>query len=574
MKELRSQEIRKVGPEVDPILLGTGWSRKLLERPQILLESTFGDAHPGSRHLLEVVEACKSSLLAEGMMGARYFISDICDGVATGHDGMNYSLPSRDIISSMTEIHAMSGAFDGMITFSSCDKSTPAMLMSLLRINMPGIHVCGGSMEPGPGIQNSAEVCYGTNDLVRTGQMSADEEFVYKYGACPSCGACQYLGTASTMQSMCEALGMSLPGNAVAPSSGEVLHYAQEAGSAMKLLLEKDLRPRSIMTKAAFENAMHVHAAIAGSTNILLHLPAIAAQNGINLTLKDFDLINRETPVICNVMPSGKWPTRIFWASGGIPAVMRYLKQDLDLSVLTVTGKTLGENLYELEQNGFFASRERWLSVYNLKAEDVIRPMADPFREHGGISVLYGNVAPEGSVIKSAAVPADMMKTIGKAKPFNSEEAAIEAIDQGQISGSDIVIIRYEGAMGAGMPEMLKTSEKLCNIPGLEHCALITDGRYSGATKGPCVGHVSPEALDGGPIALIEEDDLIEIDIPEGKINIVGVSGKQMDKNEICRILEKRRAAYRKPDLGEKHGVLRLFTDNAGTVSNGASFFR
>lgn len=574
MNHLRSQEIRRVGPEVDPILLGTGWSRKLLERPQILLESTFGDAHPGSRHLLEVVEACKDALLAEGMMGARYFVSDICDGVATGHDGMNYSLPSRDIISSMTEIHAMSGPFDGMITFSSCDKSTPAMLMSLLRINMPGIHVCGGSMEPGPGIQNSAEVCYGTNDLVRTGQMTADEEFVYKYGACPSCGACQYLGTASTMQSMSEALGMSLPGNAVAPSSGEVLHYAQDAGTAMKQLLEKNIRPKDIMTKAAFENAMHIHAAIAGSTNILLHLPAIAAQNGIRITLKDFDLINRETPVVCSVMPSGKWPTRIFWAAGGIPAVMRLLKNDLDLNVMTVTGKTLGENLYELEQNGFFASRERWLSVYGLKTEDVIRTKEEPFRSHGGISVLYGNIAPEGSVIKSAAVPEDMMKTVGRAKPFNSEEDAIDAIDRGEISGNDIVIIRYEGAQGAGMPEMLKTSEKLCNIPGLEHCALITDGRFSGATKGPCVGHVSPEALDEGPIALIEEGDLIEINIPDGSMNIVGVQGERRTEEEIRSILEARKSKYVRPMLPEKHGILRLFTDNAGNVGNGASLFK
>ena len=568
---MRSQEIRKAGPEVDPILLGTGWSRKLLERPQILLESTFGDAHPGSRHLLELVEACKSSLLAEGMMGARYFVSDICDGVATGHDGMNYSLPSRDIISSMTEIHAMSGPFDGMVTFSSCDKSTPAMLMSHLRINLPGIHVCGGSMEPGPGIQNSAEVCYGTNDLVRTGQMTADEEFVYKYGACPSCGACQYLGTASTMQSMCEALGMSLPGSAVAPSSGETLHYADEAGTAMKMLLARDIRPRDIMTRAAFENAMHIHAAIAGSTNILLHLPAIAAQNGILLTLKDFDDINRETPVVCSVMPSGKWPTRIFWAAGGIPAVMRLLKEDLDLGVMTVTGQTLGENLYMLEQNGFFASRKRWLEVYNLKEEDVIRPLSDPFRTHGGISVLYGNLAPEGSVIKSAAVPEDMMTTVGSAKPFNSEEEAIDAIDRGEISGKDIVIIRYEGAKGAGMPEMLKTSEKLCNIPGLEHCALITDGRYSGATKGPCVGHVSPEALDGGPIALVEEGDLIEIDIPEGRLSLVGIGGEKKSPEEIEAVLAARRAAYVKPALPVRTGVLKLFTENAGNVSNGAS---
>ena len=568
---MRSQFVRKEGPEVDPILLGTGWSRKLLERPQVLLESTFGDAHPGSRHMLEMVDTCRDSLIAEGLMGAKYFISDICDGVSTGHDGMNYSLPSRDIISAMAEIHAMSGPFDGMITFSSCDKSTPAMLMTLMRLNLPGIHVCGGSMEIGAGINNSAEICYGTNDLVRTGHMTDDEEFVFKYDACPGCGACQYMGTASSMQAMSEALGMSLPGNAVAPASGAVMHYAQKAGESIGHLIERGIHPRDIMTKAAFENAMHVHAAIAGSTNILLHFPAIAAQNGIRITLKDFDRINKETPVLCSVMPSGKWPTKIFWSAGGVPAVIRLLKNELDLNVLTITGKTLGENLYELEQNGFFASRERFLSVYNLKIEDVIKPVSDPFSTHGGISVLFGNIAPDGAVVKSAAVREDMQRTVGTARPFNSEEDAIIAIDEGKIGGNDIVIIRYEGAKGAGMPEMLKTTEKLCNVPGLEHCALITDGRFSGATKGPCIGHVSPEAIDNGPIALIEDGDLIEIDIKGNSVNLIGINGIEGTKEEIAIILKEREKNYSRPESRKHTGVMKLFTDNAGNVSNGAT---
>jgi len=571
---MRSQDIRKEGPEVDPILLGTGWSRQLLERPQVLLESTFGDAHPGSHHLDQVVDAAKAACLANGLMGAKYFISDICDGVATGHDGMNYSLPSRDIISALAEIHMMSGPFDGLITFASCDKSIPAFLMTHLRLNMPGIHVSGGSMELGPGIQTSAEVCYGTNDLVRTGQMTPDEEFVHKYSACPSCGACQYMGTASTMQSMAEALGMSLPGNAVIQSTGPLQHLAEEAGRQIGVLLEKNLCPRDIMTRAAFENAMHVHAAIAGSTNILLHLPAIAAQGGIRLTLEDFARVNRETPVLCSVMPSGKWPTRIFWYAGGIPAIMRELKNDLDLTAMTVTGKTVGENLYDLEQNGFFASRERYLSNFNLKIQDVIRPQSAPFRPQGGIAVLHGNIAPAGAVVKSAAVPEDMQVVTGIAKPFDSEEAAIDAIDRGEISGRDVVIIRYEGAQGAGMPEMLKTSEKLCNIPGLEHCALVTDGRFSGATKGPCIGHVSPEAADGGPLALVEENDLLSIDIPSGRLELVGVDGKPCRPEEMEKILEERRKRYQKPNLPEKHGVLRLFMDNASDVEHGASVFR
>ena len=571
---MRSQEIRKLGPEVDPILLGTGWTRQTLNRPQILLESTFGDAHPGSHHLDQVVEAAKSACLANGMMGAKYFISDICDGVATGHDGMNYSLPSRDIISAMAEIHMMAGPFDGMITFSSCDKSTPAMLMTLLRLNRPGLHVSGGSMDLGPGVQTSAEVCYGTNDLVRTGQMNEDQEFLYKYSACPSCGACQYMGTASTMQSMAEALGMSLPGNAVIPSSGPLLHLASQAGAQMGVLLERNLRAKDIMTRAAFENAMLVHAAIAGSTNILLHLPAVAAQAGIRLTLSDFASANRTTPVLCSVMPSGKWPTRIFWYAGGIPAILRELKNDLDLSAMTVTGKTVGENLYDLEQNGYFAEHERYLSNFNLKIRDVIRPCRDPFEPQGGIAVLYGNIAPDGAVVKRAAVPADMQTVTGVARPFNSEEDAIDAIDEGKISGNDIVIIRYEGAQGAGMPEMLKTTEKLCNIPGLEHCALLTDGRFSGATKGPCIGHISPEAADGGPLALVEENDLIAIDIPNGVLMLVGVNGELRTPEEVEEILRIRRETYQKPERQEKHGVLRLFMDNASDVDHGVSIFK
>ena len=571
---MRSQDIRRDGPEVDPILLGAGWSRQLLERPQILLESTFGDAHPGSRHLLEVVDAARISCVANGLMGARYFVSDICDGVATGHDGMNYSLPSRDIISAMAEIHASAGPFDGMITFASCDKSVPAFLMTHLRLNLPGIHVSGGSMELGPGVQTSAEVCYGTNDLVRTGQMTPDEEFTHKYSACPGCGACQYMGTASTMQCMAEALGMSLPGNGVIPSSGPLRHLAEEAGRQIGVLLARNIRPRDIMTRAAFENAMHVHAAIAGSTNILLHLPAIAAQAGIRLTLADFDQINRATPVLCNVMPSGRWPTRIFWYAGGVPAILREMRHDLDLQVMTVTGKTLGENLDDLEQSGFFERRDRYLSNFNLSLQEVIRPVGNPFRTTGGIAVLHGNIAPEGAVVKSAAVPDDMQTFTGIARPFDSEDAAIAAIDQGKISGQDIVIIRYEGAQGAGMPEMLKTTEKLCNIPGLEHCALITDGRFSGATKGPCIGHVSPEAAVGGALALVEDGDLLTIDIPSGRLELTGTAGVPRTPETMEQILADRRKHWKKPLLPEKRGILKLFTDNAGDVVQGASMFR
>ena len=363
MRELKSQIIRKLGPEVDPILLGTGWSEESLEYPQILLENTYGDTHPGSRHLDRISSYVKESCLENKLKPSVYYTTDICDGVATGHDGMNYSLPSRDIISAMTEIHAKANPFDGMVTMSSCDKALPAHLMSHLRINIPGIHVSGGSMDIAPGFI-SPEICYDTNELVKNNKMTFEEEMQYKLAACPSCGSCQYMGTASTMQVMSEALGMSLPANALIPTEMPLEHLARKVGKHIKYLVENNICPSDIMTRKAFENAMILHAAVSGSSNILLHLPAIASQNGIKLTLKDFDDISNEVPVLCSLKTSGKWPTRMLWYAGGVPALMMELKSMLNLDVMTVTGRTLGENLEMLKDSGFFKMQDKYLENF------------------------------------------------------------------------------------------------------------------------------------------------------------------------------------------------------------------
>ena len=571
---LKSQKSRKENPEIDPLLLGSGWTTEDLSKPQVLLESAHGDSHPGSRHLKQLVDEARIGVYKAGGKPAVYTVTDICDGVATGHDGMNYSLPSRDIMASMVEIHAKSMPFDSMITFSSCDKSTPAHLMAITRLNIPAIHFCGGSMMPGPGFTTAVK-CYETAELVAKGEMTPQESMFYKVNACSTCGACQYIGTAGTMQVLSEALGISLPGNALMPAwSNLVRHYADLAGQKIITLLENDIRPRNILTQKAFENALMVHAAVSGSTNALLHLPAIAGQAEIFVTPEDFDRIHKKIPVLAGLQMTGPWPTQILWFAGGVPGIMRVIKDFLHLDALTITGKTVGENLDDLEKDGFFNRTSLYLENYKIKPQEVIRPLDDPYNDKGGLRILYGNLAPEGAVVKHAAVAPEMHRHTGPAKPFDSEEEAIEAIIAGLIVPGDVVIIRYEGPGGSGMPEMFKTTEILYNRQELRtSVALVTDGRFSGATRGPAVGHVTPEAAAGGPIALVKEGDLISIDIAAQALDIVGLNGKHKQTEEVKRKLKERSAAWKgfeKP----KGGLLGLFTHNAGPTDKGASMLK
>ncbi len=555
---LNSQAVRKAGPEVDPLWLGMGKGEKDLFKPQILIDSTAGDSHPGSKHLSYVAEQVKNSVYASGATPAMYTVTDMCDGVATGHSGMSYSLVSREVIAGMVEIHAKASGFDGLVTLSTCDKAVPGHLMAIARLNIPSIHICGGSMAPGPAFI-TADTCYETNLRVSEGKMSSDEEWYYKRNACPSCGACQYMGTASTMQCLSEALGMSIPSNAVIlANSSMIMNIAYSAGEMVSEMVKNDIRPKDIMTKKAFENAIKVHAAIGGSTNAVLHIPAIAKELDINIGLMDFETYSKDVPLLTSLLTSGKWPTQFFWYAGGIPRIMLNLRDMLHLDIPTVTGRTVGENLDYLEKTGYFRRSEEYLRNYGLKPSDIIKDINNPEDNDSGVTILKGNLAPEGAVIKHCALNKNMYHFEGLARVFDNEESAETAIYSGDIKPGEVVVVRYVGKKAAGMPEMLKATDAICNKDELNNsCALITDGRFSGATRGPSVGYLLPEAAEGGPIAYLKDRDIIEIDVYKKSVNIVGIDGNKLAPEKIDLELSKRKAEIEIKTFKHK-GVLRF----------------
>lgn len=568
--ELNSQRVRKLAPESDPLKLGMGWSLDDLGKPQILVESTFGDSHPGSAHLLEFANRVMDGIRSAGGRGARYFVTDICDGIAQGHDGINYSLPHRDLMAGMMEAHGRSSGFDGGVFIASCDKSVPASLMGLARLDMPSIMVTGGVMDAGPDLLTLEQI--GAYQAMCTrGEISPEQLLFYKHHACPSCGACSFMGTASTMQVMAEALGMMLPGTALMPATGkEIRQAATEAGKQVLKLVEAGIRPSDIMTREAFENAIMVHAAISGSSNTLLHIPAIAHELGLEIDADTFDRMHRGAHYLLNIRPAGKWPAQFFYYAGGVPAIMEEIKSRLHLDVLTVTGKTLGENLEQLKQSGFYEQCEALLQPWGLKRTDIIRPFDDPIGTEGTIAILRGNLAPEGSVVKHSAVPKEMFQATLTARPFDCEEEAIEAVLTHRVRPGDAVIIRYEGPVGSGMPEMFYTTEAISSDPELgKSIALITDGRFSGASKGPAIGHVSPEAASGGPIAWVEEGDLIRIDIPGRRLDVVGIGGKELPSEEVSRILDLRRSQWKPRPPKYTSGALGLYVKHAVSPMKG-----
>ena len=568
--ELKSQQVRQLAPENDPLKIGMGWTVADLDKPQILVESTFGDSHPGSAHLDQFVYEAVKGITEAGGKAARYFVTDICDGIAQGHDGINYSLVSRDMIANMIEIHGNSTGFDGGVFIASCDKSVPACLMGLCRLNMPSIMITGGVMDAGPNLLTLEQIgAYSA--MCQRGEISEEQLLYYKHHACPSCGACSFMGTASTMQIMAEALGLMLPGSALMPATSDDLkEMACKAGKQVLELIKKGLKVSDIVTKEAFENAIMVHAAISGSTNSLLHIPAIAHELGIEIDSDTFDRMHRGAHYLLDIRPAGRWPAQFFYYAGGVPAVMEEIKSMLNLEVMTVTGKTLGENLEELKANGFYERCEQYLAKWNLKRTDVIRRFDQPIGDNGTVAILKGNLAPEGSVVKHSAVPKEMFQAVLKARPFDCEEDAIAAVLSHKIHPGDAVIIRYEGPKGSGMPEMFYTTEAISSDAELgKSIALITDGRFSGASKGPAIGHVSPEAAEGGPIALIEEGDLIHIDIPARILEVVGINGVEMPLDEVNKVLAARKAAWQPKEPKYKSGVLKLFSEKAVSPMKG-----
>jgi dihydroxy-acid dehydratase len=569
--ERSSQKVRKISFEGDALRMSMDWTVEDLDKVQVLVESTHGASHPSSYHLGELVSEIEKGVFQSGGKPALYTTTDICDGVAQAHGGMHYSLPSRDMIANMVEIHALATPFDAMVLSSAGDKAVPAHLMAIARLNIPAIHVPGGAMSAGPCLRSNEELWHMSVEVEKN-RMTKEEFLAFQRACCPTCGACQYMGTAATMQVMAEALGLALPWTALIPAvNAEIRRASRAAGQQIMVLAEKNIRPSDILTREAFENAIMVHSAIGGSLNAVMHLIAIAREAGIELEASRFDELHRSVPVLVDTKTAGHYPTELFWYAGGVPAVMEELRDLLHLEVMTVTGRTLHENLEQYRRNEMRNFAEMFLANYKLNRRDLIYTIKKPLKSEGSLAVLHGNLAPEGATIKKFAVVDSMQLHQGPARVFDSEREAVEALKEKRIQPGDVVILRYQGPKAVGMPEMFFMSELIASDPVLSHTtSLITDGRFSGATRGPCVGYLGPEAIEGGPIAVVENGDLIRIDIPNRSIDIVGVRGELRTPEEIFQVISDRLSAWTPPSFRHS-GILGQYTKLARPALQGGS---
>ena len=515
----RTQKIRNRWRQFDALRLGMDWTEEDLTKFQVFIDDVYGDSHPGSVHLDALSEAVSMGVMEAGGKAAKFHVTDLCDGWAQGHAGMNYILASREVIADMVELHGSVIPWDGAVMVSSCDKSVPAHLMAMARLDIPAIHVPGGTMGSGPDLSTIAQ---GGDISLREQQRKVSVQEIREFclTSAPTCGACPFMGTASTMQCMSEALGLALPGAALIPAFYQELHRkARQAGKAIVNLINRRIKVSEILTPAAFANAIKVHAAIGGSTNALLHLPAIAHEIGYQLPLESFNRASQEIPYLTNLQPSGEFPVQFFWYAGGVPMIQWLIRDQLDLSALTVTGKTLGENLEDLQNDDYFARVQSYLANHRIAPSDIILDPAKAVKK-GSIAILRGSLAPECAVIKYAAAGSEQFMRKGPARVFESEDAAYQAIVDNKVKPEEILVIRNEGPRGSGMPEMFMTTEALSSVPELaSSVTVITDGRFSGATRGICIGHVSPEAAFGGPMGLIETGDLLLIDLPGRRLD-------------------------------------------------------
>lgn len=559
------------GPEVDPLRIGCGWTPDELDKPWLLIESSGGDSHPGSVHLPGLVDEVRTGAQAAGLAVGRYFCTDMCDGIAQGTDAMNYSLASRDLLAMAAEMHFKSGHFDGWVAVSGCDKAIPGHLLAAARIGAPVVFFPGGVMHTGPG-DISVDRMGELYARLKRGEISEEDYRFHSLTAAPCAGACNFLGTAVTMQILTEALGLALPATACCPTT-EAGHgkMAQAAGAAAAEMIRRGVGAGDIITPESIDNALIVHAAAGGSTNALLHLPALAGEMGLSFSWQRVREINNEVSWLLNLRPSGEHTADLFWYAGGVPRLMWEIREHLHLDVHTVTGRTLGEDLEQFHGGEKFSAKSVLKEKYGLKGEDLIRSIRDPLAGKGSLAVVSGNLATEGAVCKRSAVVPGMMKFEGRARVFDGQTRALEAALSGEIRPGDAVIVRYEGPRAAGMPEMFYLTAALAADPELnESVALITDGRFSGATRGPCIGHVSPEAAAGGPIAALADGDLVSIDLSEGKLNVIAADAESRLPEETARLLKKRLSRLKPWTPPARTGLLELYTRLAGPAHEGA----
>ncbi|OGX27560.1 MAG: dihydroxy-acid dehydratase [Omnitrophica WOR_2 bacterium RIFCSPHIGHO2_01_FULL_49_10] len=507
---LRSERVKKGLEKVGSrsLLYATGLTKSEMDKPFIGIASSFTDLIPGHTHMRMLERSIEHGVYAGGGAAFVFGIPGICDGIAMGHIGMHCSLPSRELIADMVEMVATAHALDGLILLTNCDKITPGMMMAACRLDIPAIVVTGGPMLSGRSKMRRLSLVKDTFEAVgrfRAGEIAKEELDELECAACPGPGSCQGLYTANTMSCLSEAFGIAMPGGATALAvSAKRERIAYESGERIVELVKKNITPGKIMNMKSFENAMRVDMALGGSTNTVLHLTAIAHELGIRLPLEMFDRISRDTPHISDILPGGKYFMEDLEFAGGIPAVLKRLKPKLN-NLQTVSGKTI----YQIADSA------------RIDDEEVIRPLNRPYHKEGGIAVLSGNIAPDGAVVKQTAVHEKIKHFTGKAKCFNSEEEAMKAIMAKKIKAGDCVVIRYEGPRGGpGMREMLSPTAAIVGMGLADKVALITDGRFSGGTQGPCIGHISPEAAEGGPIAAIKNGDTIEIDINKRKLEL------------------------------------------------------
>ncbi|MEH0022991.1 MAG: dihydroxy-acid dehydratase [Desulfobacter sp.] len=526
-----------------------GYEDSSLDQPVIGIANAWSTTVPGHVNLREVGEAVKSGIWRSGGTPVEFGVIGACDGIAEGHAGMRYILPTRDLIAHSIELMVQAHQYDAIVLLGSCDKIVPGMLMAAARLDIPAILVNGGPMMGGPMIHgrkaDSTSIVEGLGRLA-TGEISRADLLDMEDRCAPTCGSCSFLGTANTMCCIAEALGMSLTGSAMVPAThARRLHVAHESGMKIVDLVRSGTTACEIITEKSIANAVRVTSAIGGSTNAALHIPAIAHEAGIPFDIDVFDDISRSTPLIARMNPAASYNVIDFYESGGVPAVMAELAPMLDMDVPTVTGRTLAKNL------------EGIASPDNA----VVKTLENPFSRSGGLAVLRGNLAPESGVTKPAAIDPDMLFFKGPARVYDSEQDANTAIMAGEVRDGDVIVIRYEGPKGGpGMPEMFKALKLLHGMGMAKKTALVTDGRFSGTNNGCFIGHVSPEAMEGGPIALVEDGDLITIDIP----------GKTLTLDVDADILAQRKAGWTAPEPRVKHGYLNLYSRLASSAASGA----